>query len=296
MSDYILSCCSTADMSKEYFESRNIRYACFNYELDGTTYKDDLGVTIPLPDFYAAMAEGKMTRTSQINTEDYEAYFEELLQENKPILHIAFSSGLSGSVNSAIIAADNVMERHPGSRVVVIDSVAASSGFGLLVDKAADLRDEGKTIEENAAWIEAHKKNLNHWFFTTTLTYFIRGGRVSKVSGTLGNMLNICPLLIVNDEGKLINVEKIRTKKKVKATIVDRMIENADNGLDYDGKCFISNSNCPEDAQDVARMIEEKFPKLNGKVQIYDIGTVIGSHTGPGTVAVFFWGKERTNA
>lgn len=143
--------------------------------------------------------------------------------------------------------------------------------------------------------MEAHKLNLHHWFFSTDLTSFIRGGRVSKVSGFVGQTLNICPLLNVNDEGKLIPRQKYRGKKQVIRAIVDRMEEHAEGGLQYSGKCFISQSACEEDARRVADMIEERFPNLDGKVMINSIGTVIGSHTGPGTVALFFWGDTRTH-
>ena len=162
------------------------------------------------------------------------------------------------------------------------------------MDKLADLRDEGKSIGEVHAWAEEHKLNLHHWFFSTDLTFYIRGGRISKASGFFGTMLNICPLLNMDDQGKLIPRFKIRTKKKVIRAIVDKMEEYAEGGLDYSGKGYISQSACIEDAREVARLVEERFPKLNGKVEINNIGTTIGSHTGPGTVAVFFWGSKRT--
>lgn len=150
------------------------------------------------------------------------------------------------------------------------------------------------TIDELRDWTEANKLHLRHWFFSSDLTFFIKGGRVSKSAGTIGNLLNICPLLDVNSEGKLIPRFKIRGKRKVIREIVAKMEEDAENGLDYDGKCFISQSACYEDAKAVADLIEARFPNLNGKVVINNIGTTIGSHTGPGTVALFFWGSERT--
>ena len=163
------------------------------------------------------------------------------------------------------------------------------------MDKVADLKDEGMGIDELKEWVIENRLKVNHWFFTTDLTFFIKGGRVSKVSGFVGNLLNICPLLNVNFKGKLIPREKIRTKKKVIAATVDKMIDNAENGLDYNGKCYISMSACRKDAEAVAKLIEEKFPKLNGRVEINNIGTTIGSHTGPGTVALFFWGNKRVD-
>lgn len=293
MSDYIVSCCSTADLTEEHFKARNINYICFHYELDGKAYMDDLGKTMDINDFYRAMSNGADTKTSQINADEYEQYFETFLKEGKDIIHLTLSSGISGTINSAIIAANNLKEKYSDRKIYIIDSLAASSGYGLLMDKVADLRDEGRSIDEVKDWVEENKLCVNHWFFTTDLTFFIKGGRVSKVSGFVGNLLNICPLLNVDYQGKLIPREKIRTKKKVIAATVNKMIDNAKDGLDYSGKCYISMSACPEDANAVAKLIEEKFPKLKGKVEIYNIGTTIGSHTGPGTVALFFWGNKR---
>lgn len=246
-----------------------------------------------LDDFYKAMSEGADTKTSQINADEYEKYFEGFLKQGKDLLHVTLSSGISGTINSALIAADSLKEKYPDRKIYVIDSLAASSGYGLLMDKVADLRDAGMGIDELKNWIEDNKLRVNHWFFTTDLTFFIKGGRVSKVSGFVGNLLNICPLLNVDYQGKLIPREKIRTKKKVIAETVNKMVLNADNGTDYSDKCYISMSACIEDAQAVAKLVEEKFPKLNGKVLINNIGTTIGSHTGPGTVALFFWGEKR---
>ena len=249
MSDYIISCCSTADLTEEHFNKRDIHYICFHYELDGAAYMDDLGKTINLDDFYKAMSEGADTKTSQINVDEYETYFEEFLKEGKDILHLTLSSGISGTINSANIAAETLKEKYPDRKIYVIDSLAASSGYGLLMDKVADLKDEGMGIDELKDWVIENRLKVNHWFFTTDLTFFIKGGRVSKVSGFVGNLLNICPLLNVNFEGKLIPREKIRTKKKVIAATVEKMINNAENGLDYDGKCYISMSACRKDAE-----------------------------------------------
>ncbi|MDD7740949.1 MAG: DegV family protein [Fusicatenibacter sp.] len=294
MNNYVLSCCSTADLSEEHFRSRNVSYVCFHYKLDDVEYSDDLGKSMPFDKFYAAMANGAMTQTSQINADEFEKYFESFLKEGKDILHVTLSSGISGVLNSAMIAKQELEERYPDRKILVVDSLGASSGYGLLMDQLADLRDEGKTIEEVYEWTLAHRLNLNHWFFSTDLTFYIRGGRISKTAGFIGGLLNICPLLDVNNEGKLIPRFKIRTKKKVIRAIVDQMEANAWNGLDYSGKCYISQSACYEDAKEVADLIEQRFPKLSGKVEINHIGTTIGSHTGPGTVALFFWGKERT--
>ena len=294
MNDYILSCCSTADLSKEHFEQRDIHYICFHFMLDDITYPDDLGQSIPFPEFYQKMADGAMTKTSQVNADEFVEYFRPFLQEGKDIIHFTLSSGISGVYNSACIARDMLAEEFPDRKIYMIDSLAASAGYGLLMDELADKRDEGLDIDALKDWATEHLLNLNHWFFSGDLTFFIRGGRISKTAGTIGNMLNICPLMNVNNEGKLIVREKVRSKRKVIKAIVGKMEELARDGLNYDGKCYISQSACYEDARAVADLIESKFPNLAGKVEINNIGTVIGSHTGPGTVALFFWGQERT--
>ncbi len=295
MSDYIISCCSTADLSKEHFESRDIHYICFHYELDGVQYPDDLGQTIPFDEFYQKMTDGADTKTSQINESEFAEYFEPFLKEGKDILHLCLSSGITGVVNSANIAKNMLEEKYPDRKVIIVDSLAASSGFGLLMDKVADLRDAGMSIEELVKWIEENKQKLHHWFFSTDLTFYVKGGRVTKAAGFVGGILNICPLLNVSNEGKLIPRHKIRGKKKVIQAIFEKMVEHAQDGADYSGKCYISQSACYEDAKAVADLVEEYFPKLNGKVVINSIGTTIGSHTGPGTVALFFWGDERVD-
>ena len=293
MSDYVISCCSTADLSKEHFEKIDVHYCCFHYEMDGVQYSDDLGQSMDFDVFYQRMTDGAMTKTSQINADEYEEYFTQFLSQGKDIIHLTLSSGISGTFNSANLAKALLEDKYPDRKIYVIDSLAASSGYGLLVDHLAAMRDSGATIDELAAWVEEHKLNLNHWFFSSDLTFFIRGGRISKAAGAVGTVLNICPLMNVDFEGRLIPRYKIRTKKKVIQAIVDKMAEQAEGGTDYSGKCFISHSACEEDAKAVAALVEERFPNLNGHVLINSIGTTIGSHTGPGTVALFFWGQKR---
>ena len=290
MGKYILSCCSTADLSAEHFEQRDIRYICFHYSLDGKQYPD-----IPFDKFYQAMTDGAETKTSQISTGEFITYFTPFLEEGFDILHICLSSGISGVVNSANAAKNELAEKYPDRKIYIVDSLGASSGYGLFMDKLADLRDEGLSIDELRDWAEEHKLNLHHWFFSTDLTFYVKGGRVSKAAGWFGTVLQICPLLNMDDKGRLIPREKIRTKAKVIERIVKKMEEDAQDGLDYSGKCYISNSACYEDAKAVAELVEARFKKLNGKVVINSIGTTIGSHTGPGTVALFFFGKKREN-
>lgn len=293
MADYVLSCCSTADLSDEYFKKRNIPYVCFHFELGGIDYLDDCGKSVTPEEMFKRMDAGEDTKTSQVSVGEYSAHFEQFLKEGKDILHLTLSTGISGTYNAACIAANELKEKYPDRKLYIVDSLAASSGFGLLVDKLADMRDAGIGIDELHAWAEDNKLRLHHWFFSTDLTYYIRGGRVSKVAGFFGTALNICPLLNVDFQGRLIPREKIHGKKKVIKRIVEKMEEFAEDGTNYSGKCFISQSACMDDAREVADLIEANFPKLSGKVEIFPIGATIGSHTGPGTVALFFWGKKR---
>lgn len=293
MNNYVLSCCSTADLTKEHFESRNINYICFHFAIDGVEYVDDLGQTMPFEEFYGKMSKGADTRTSQVNISEYVDYFSAFAEKGLDIVHVCLSSGLSGTINSARNAALIIRERYPDCNIYILDSLAASSGYGLLMDALADRRDEGLSAAQLADWFDANKLRMHHWFFSTDLSAYVRGGRISKTAAVFGGLLEICPLLNMDNLGHLVPRAKLRGKKKVIAEIVKAMEQNADKGTNYDGKCYISNSACLEDARTVADLIEARFPRLNGKVEIYSVGTTIGAHTGPGTVALFFWGKER---
>lgn len=292
---FILSTCSTADLTQEYLESRNVYYIKFHYTKDNEMYDDDFYKSISAEDFFDSMVAGSVMTTSQVNTWEFTAYFKTFLEQGKDILHLCLSSGISGAYNSARAAAKELSQQYPERKIHIVDSLCASSGLGLLVDKLADLRDSGMSFDEAVAWVEENKLRVHHWFFTSDLTFFIRGGRVSKVAGTVAGVLGICPLMNVSNEGKLIVRDKIRPKKRVIEETVKRMQMYADDGFDYSGKVFMSHSNCIEDCRAVADLVEAKFPKINNKVQINSIGTVIGSHTGPGTVALFFFGQKRDN-
>lgn len=293
MENFVLSCCSTADLSEEHFRSRDIHYVCFHYSLDGKTYPDDLGKSVPFDAFYAAMANGADTKTAQVNADEYMEYFTPFLEAGKDILHVCLSSGLSGSVNSANVARQELMERYPERKIYVVDSRGASSGYGLLMDRLADLRDEGLSLDAVHAWAEEHKLEVHHWFFSTDLTFYVKGGRISKAAGWFGTALKICPLLHMDRPGHLVPRYKARGKANVMDLMLKQMEQFAQGRLEYSEKCFISNSACYEDARKVADMVESRFPKLRGNVVINNIGTTIGSHTGPGTVALFFWGDRR---
>ena len=293
MSDYILSCSSTVDLTPQQMKERNLRYVCFHFILDGQDHKDDMGQSIAPEELYSRMVAGAEAKTSQVALGEYTEYFEQLLQEGKDILHVEFSSGLSGSYNSARLVVEDLKEKYPDRKIYLVDSLAASSGYGLIMETLADMRDAGKSVEELDQWIEENRLRMHHWFFSTDLTFYIKGGRISKTAGAVGTLLGICPLLNMDNLGRLQPREKIRTKKKVIRRIVEMMEAHAQDGTEYSGKCYICQSACLDDAKAVAALVEEKFPKLQGKVEIYPIGATIGSHTGPGTVALFFWGDER---
>lgn len=293
MTTFKLTCSSTADLPETFFNGRDIPFVCYHFELDGTVYPDDLGKSISFKEFYDRINAGSMPVTSQVNVEEFIGFFEPILAQGQDILHIEMSSGISGTFNSARIAQEELLQKYPDRRLYLVDSLGASSGFGLLVDTAWEMKSAGSSAEEIYQWLEENKLNLHHWFFSTDLKHYKRGGRISAASAALGTLLNICPLMNMDHMGKLIPRSKIRGKKHVIAEIVDKMKTHAQNGTSYNGKCFISNSACLEDARTVADMIEATFKNLNGKVMINSIGTVVGAHTGPGTVALFFWGDKR---
>lgn len=293
MANFTLTCCSTADRPKSFFDGRHIPYACFHWNEDGQDHLDDLYQSVSPSDFYAAIKAGATPTTSQVSVGEFVELWEPIVAAGSDVLHVSLSSGLSGAYDAAEMAARQVMEAHPERRVLVVDSLGASSGYGMLVEYVADLRDAGASLEEAYGWALTHRLNVHHWFFSTDLSSYVRGGRVSRVSGFVGTALKICPVLNMNSEGKLIPRDKIRTKAKAAKDMVERMEQHAQGGRAYDGKCMISMSACREDAEHVRSLIEQAFPALAGKVQINDIGTVIGSHTGPGTVALFFMGDER---
>lgn len=294
MDKYILSCCSTFDLSKEHFEKRNIKYVCFHYSINGKQYMDDLGQTMPIAEFYKIIQNKNVDlKTSQVNSEEFINYFTPFLENRMDILHLCASSGLSGVYNSAIIAKNELEKKFPERKIYIVDTLGGSSGGGLIADTLADMRDSGKSIDELYEWIEQNKLKMNHWFCSSDLSFYIRGGRISKTAGFIGTMFKICPIMNVNNKGKLIPRSKVRSIDKAIDELLSKMEKNAENGLDYSGKCYISHSACLDDAKKLADKIEKKFKKLNGKVLINDIGTTIGSHTGPGTIALFFWGAVR---
>jgi DegV family protein with EDD domain len=288
-----LTACSTADLAADVMAERDIPFVCFHY-LDGDqSFDDDLGQSVTFEEFYDKMAAGAMPKTSQPSTGDYINLWDPIMAAGNDVLHLTLSSGISGAYQNAVLAQNEMRSRYPERRIEVVDSLGASSGYGLLVEEIADLRDAGATLDEAKQAAEELRTRVHHWFFSTDLTAYVRGGRVSAPSAWVANKLSICPVLNVDREGKLIPRKKIRTKKKSIQELVKQMEDHATDSVLYDGRCEISNSACPEDAAELVAEIEKKFPNLAGKIVVNSIGTVIGSHTGPGTVALFFIGDER---
>ncbi len=289
---FIISCCTTTDMNKEHYEKHNEKYIGFHYNVDGVSYTDDMGETMTIKEFYQHIRNGAETSTSQVSVGEYVDYFRKLLATGEDILHVTLSSGISSTFQSATAAAEMVASEFPGRKIFVVDSLCASSGSGMLVDLLVEKRDAGEPIVDVYQWALDHRQEVMHWFCSTDLTYYIKGGRVSKISGVIGGAFKICPLLNVSPSGKLVPIAKVRTKKKVLAALVDKMVQHAQGGLDYDGLCYISNSDCLEDAQFVRDLILSRFHNVK-EVPIFDVGTTIGCHTGTGTVALFFLGDYR---
>ncbi len=288
-----LSCESTVDMPFSYVDGRGISVLFYSYAVQGQDYPDDMGRDPEaLPRFYDFIAQGHLPTTSQINTFTYLDYFRELLEKGD-VLHIAFGSGMTPSVNNAREAAELLREEFPERKLVVIDSYCSSSGYGLLVDSAADRRDEGLSLEETVSWVNDHCMRVHHQFFSVDLQYFRRSGRMSGAAATVAAVLGICPLMHLDYTGHIIAYSKVRGRKKAIEATVDTMAQHAENGTAYADKCFISHSNAPADAEALRASIEARFPALKGKVRVFDIGTIIAAHCGPGTVAAFFYGDDR---
>lgn len=280
-----------ADLPREYLREHNVDFMALSYILDGEEYGKER--ELDYKDFYGMMRNGKMPTTSQVNPEEAKVFFEECIRENDQILYIAFSSGLSGTFNSGRIAAEEIMEEHPDVKIAVIDSLAASLGEGLLVHKAVKLRDQGKTLEETVEWLESHRLNLVHAFTVDDLFHLHRGGRVSRTAAILGTLVSIKPKLHVDDEGHLILIGKVRGRRKSLDSLVDYMEEKMgswmqENKEDY---VFISHGDALEDAEYVKKRIQERFGMEH--FLINNVGPVIGAHSGPGTIALFFMGESR---
>ncbi len=292
--DFILSCESTVDLPYEYINSRDISVIFYNYIIDEAEYVDDMGRDPDaLNNFYAKIKAGSLPSTSQINVATYEDYFEELIKKGD-VLHLAFSTGLTPSYNNAVTAAEIVRERHPDKKLVVIDSLCACVGYGMFVESAADLRDKGASIEEVEKWVYDNRLSVHHQFFSTDVTMFKRSGRVSGPIGTIASVLGICPIMHLDAKGRIINYTKARSKKIAIKMTVDEIMSHIRDGENYNDKFYIGHSNCLELAEETRRAFLPYFPDAEEKIKIENIGTIIASHCGEGTVALFFYGDDRT--
>ena len=290
---FVLSCESTVDLPFSYVSERNIPVIFYSYTIDGKEYVDDmLRNPEALPQFYRFLDEDKLPSTSQINEFNYLSFFEQQLQHGD-LLHIAFGSGMTQSVRNAELAADELREKYPERKIIVIDSLCSSSGYGMLVDYAADMRDKGCTMEEIERWVIDNRQNIHHQFFSTELKHYRRSGRMSGATAMVATVLGICPIMRLDDKGRIIAYGKVRGKNNAIKATVDAMEAHAQGGRNYTGKCFICHSQCIQDAEKTKAAILERFPHIQGDVRIVDIGTIIASHCGPGTVAIFFLGDER---
>ena len=289
MNTYVIMTDNMADLPEDYIREHNLEVLSLSYILDGETYDRDHPLEVG--EFYHRMREGSMPTTSQVNPEQAKEAFTACLEQGKDVLYIAFSSGLSGTYNSGKIAAEEIREegRFPDRKLMVLDSLSASLGAGLLVPKAVQSKEAGKSMEEAAAWVEEHRLNLCHNFTVDDLFHLHRGGRVSKATAILGTMINIKPILHVDNEGHLIAIGKVRGRKKSLSTLVDRMGEQI-KGFE-NPEVFISHGDCIEDARYVEKLVRERFGVESFIINY--VGPTIGAHSGPGTIALFFMGNPR---
>ncbi|MCI9406485.1 MAG: DegV family protein [Oscillospiraceae bacterium] len=279
---------TNADFPEEYLKNHGLGRLCLSFSVDGNTFCADQDV-IDEHAFYDQMRAGADVKTMQVNPEKARAYFEEYLKNGLEVLYLAFSSGLSGSYNSALIAADELKELYPDLRVVVVDTLCASLGQGLLTHYAVTMKEKGRTMDEIVSWVEENRLHLCHMFTVDDLNHLYRGGRVSKTAAVLGTVLNIKPLLHVDDAGKLVPLGKVRGRKQSLLGLVNMMEERI--GSYHNEIFFVSHGDCLEDAKFVASEVQKRFGIQ--KHLIHFIGPTIGAHSGPGTVALFFLGERR---
>ncbi|HZJ57317.1 MAG TPA: DegV family protein [Clostridia bacterium] len=280
---------SCSDLPLEYVKKRNLPILSFTYNFMGVDRKDDLGQTMSYRDFYDGVKGGQMPTTSQVNTQTYIDFFRQYVEQGQPIIYMCFSSALSGSFNSAVLARQMLLEEYPDAAISIIDTRCASMGLGLLVHMALDLRDQGLGYHQIVEWIENNKLRLVHWFTVDDLEHLRRGGRVSGAAAFIGSILSIKPILHVDDEGRLIPVTKVKGRKKSLKGLLEKMQETAINPEEQ--TVFISHGDSLEDANYLADMIRDQLGVKDFLINY--VGPVIGSHSGPGTIALFFLGTHR---
>lgn len=288
MRQFIISTDTTADLPDNYVRNNNIDVHTLYYSIGNTIYGPDN--SLPVKEFYDRMRNGEMPTTMACNPEEAASIFKKRASEGYDILHIAFSSALSSSYNNFCIAASEAMEEYPECKIIVIDSLSASMGEGLVVYRAMQLKNMGKTIDETADYISNHLQNFVQFFTVDDLNHLYRGGRVSKTTAVIGTLAGIKPILHVNEEGRLIPVGKVRGRKKSLNALVDKIDTYMGSYKNETDVVFLGHGDCPEDAQYVADKVKEK---CGLDVWINTICPTIGAHSGPGTVALFFMGEKR---
>lgn len=291
MRDFVIITETTADLPASYIEENGLIIAPLYYQIGDTVYGEEKHME--LKEFFDAMRNGAAPTTSASNPDTLRKLYIEIIESGKDILHLAFSSGLSCSYNNASFVANDISEEYPDAKITVTDTLCASLGQGLIVNSAVQMKKQGKSIDEIAAWVESKKLNLCHQFTVDDLIYLYRGGRLKKSSAILGTIINIKPVLHVDNEGHLVPLTKVRGRKKSLNALVDNMVA-ALEGYDYDLEnewVYISHGDCQEDAEYVKTQIEERIGVKNFMINY--LSPTIGSHAGPGTVALFYYGKER---
>lgn len=289
MNNFVIVTDSSADLPKSYLEEHGIFTMSLLYTIDGETYNSDDEEAAKT--FYDKVRAGSMPTTSQVNPENAGIAINKALSVSNNVLCISFSSGLSGTYNSTRIAAEDIMDDNKEANISVVDSLSASMGQGLLVHKAVTMMESGKTMEETVKWLEDNKKHLVHLFTVSDLFHLYRGGRVKKAAAIVGSIINLKPILNVDDEGNLKNILTVRGRNKSLRTLTDMMEEKMGSFKEQNDIVFISHCDALEDAQEVAEAVKEKFGIEN--ILINPIGPTIGAHSGPDTVALFFMGEER---
>ena len=287
MSKFVIYTDSACDISKEILDSWGVGLLELSFQFNGSD-EVYLNSMISPKEIYGKMRSGTMGKTSAVNMETFKEAFCKELSNGVDVLYIGLSSGISGTYNSARLAAEELLEEYPENRVIAIDSLCASAGQGLLLKLAVDKKAEGASLEETARHVMEKRPGLCHWFTVDDLKYLKAGGRVSAASAFVGGVLNIKPVLHVDDEGHLINMQKVRGRRAALNAFLDKYDELASDKM---GEVYISQADCMDDAEYVKAELEARF---GARVTlITDIGPVIGLHAGPGTIAVFFEGTKR---
>lgn len=290
MKEYVIFTDSSADFEQNMVDELDLQVLPLSFKVDGKEYKnwpDDRDIATP--EVYKKLRSGSVVTTSQVNVSEFSDAFREILRSGKDILYLGFSSGLSGTVNSGKLAAEDVAPEFPDSKIIVIDTLCASLGQGLIIWHAVQHKRAGESIEEVADWVEKNKLHMAHWFTVDDLDFLKRGGRISGTAALFGSMLSIKPVMHMDNAGKLIPMEKARGRKKSLIALVDHMEQSGINPKDQ--TVFISHGDCLEEAQFVADEIKSRFGTQNFYINY--VGPVIASHSGPNTMALFFLATER---